>query len=89
MRSLTVRILLAVLGTLFLSLVAFLATFRAMSAPANVRLIRHFQARQIEEGLEALRARGPDSAARRPVAIEDGASAPVKAAGARAPRKKR
>ena len=62
MRSLTVRILLAVLGTLLVSLVAFMATFLAMSGPANVRLIRQFQARQIEDGIAALQ-QGPGAAA--------------------------
>jgi signal transduction histidine kinase len=63
MRSLTVRILLAVLGTLLLSLVTFMGTFQAMSAPASIRLIRQFQAYQIEESLERLRDRGPEDAA--------------------------
>jgi two-component system sensor histidine kinase CpxA len=63
MRSLTVRILLAVLGTLLVSLVAFMATFLAMSGPANVRLIRLFQARQIEDGIATLQQQGPAAAA--------------------------
>jgi hypothetical protein len=63
MRSLPVRIVLAVLGTLLVSLVAFMATFLAMSGPANVRLIRQFQARQIEDGIATLQQRGPDAAA--------------------------
>ena len=37
LRSLTARIVIAVLGTLLISLVAFMATFLAMSGPANVR----------------------------------------------------
>ena len=49
MRSLTVRNLLAALGTLSVSLVAFLATFMAMSTPAKVRLLHQLQARQVEE----------------------------------------
>src|SRR4026209_133043 len=63
MRSLTARIVIAVLGTLLVSLVAFMATFLAMSGPANVRLIRQFQARQIEDGIAALQQQGPDAAA--------------------------
>jgi two-component system sensor histidine kinase CpxA len=63
MRSLSVRIVLAVLGTLLVSLVAFMATFLAMSGPANVRLIRSFQARQIEDGIAMLQQRGPEAAA--------------------------
>jgi signal transduction histidine kinase len=61
MRSLTARIVIAVLGTLLLSLVAFMATFLAMSGPANVRLIRQLQARQIEDGIATLQ-RGPAAA---------------------------
>src|ERR1044072_8164501 len=63
MRSLTARIVIAGLGTLLISLVAFMATFLAMSGPANVRLIRQFQARQIEDGIAALQQQGPDAAA--------------------------
>jgi signal transduction histidine kinase len=62
-RSLTARIVIAVLGTLLISLMAFMATFLAMSGPANVRLIRQFQARQIEDGIAALQQQGPDAAA--------------------------
>jgi two-component system sensor histidine kinase CpxA len=50
-RSLYVRILLALIGTVLASLVAFLATFFAMTQPAQVRLLRQFQARQIEEAV--------------------------------------
>lgn len=53
----------AVLGTLLASLVAFMATFLAMSGPANVRLIRQLQARQIEDGIAALQQQGPEAAA--------------------------
>src|SRR4029434_1204734 len=63
LRSLTARIVIAVLGTLLISLVAFMATFLAMSGPANVRLIRQFQARQIEDGIATLQQQGPDAAA--------------------------
>ncbi|MET0164170.1 MAG: HAMP domain-containing protein, partial [Vicinamibacterales bacterium] len=51
MRSLYVRILLALVGTVLASLLAFLATFFAMTQPAQVRLLRQFQARQIEEAV--------------------------------------
>lgn len=51
MRSLYVRILLVLVGTVLASLLAFLATFFAMTRPAQVRLIRQFQARQIEEAV--------------------------------------
>lgn len=64
MRSLTVRIVVAVIGTLLLSLVAFVATFRATSVPANVRLIRNFQAHQIGQALQTLGDNGRDAAAR-------------------------
>jgi signal transduction histidine kinase len=63
MRSLSVRILLASLGTVLASLAAFLITFRAVSGPATERLIHHFQARQIEDALEALKQGGPPAAA--------------------------
>ena len=63
MRSLSARIVIAVLGTLLVSLIAFMATFLAMSGPANIRLIRQFQARQIEDGIATLQQRGPDAAA--------------------------
>lgn len=64
MRSLSVRILLASLGTVLVSLAAFLLTFRAVSGPAMERLIHHFQARQIEDALDALKRGGPPEAAR-------------------------
>jgi signal transduction histidine kinase len=51
MRSLYLRILLALVGTLVISLVAFLATFFAMTRPAQVQLIRQFQARRIEDAV--------------------------------------
>ena len=63
MRSLTARIVVAVLGTLLISLVAFMATFLAMSGPANVRLIRQLQANQIENGIATLQQQGPNAAA--------------------------
>jgi signal transduction histidine kinase len=50
-RSLYLRILLALVGTVLASLVAFLATFFAMTRPAQVQLLRQFQARQIEEAI--------------------------------------
>jgi two-component system sensor histidine kinase CpxA len=57
-RSLYVRILLALVGTVLASLVAFLATFFAMTQPAQVRLLRQFQARQIEEAAETYQRSG-------------------------------
>lgn len=63
MRSLLFRILLASLGTVLASLAAFLITFRAMTGPATERLIHHFQARQIEDALDALERGGPAEAA--------------------------
>ena len=51
MRSLYLRILLALVSTVVISLVAFLATFFAMTRPAQVRLIRQFQARRIEDAV--------------------------------------
>jgi two-component system sensor histidine kinase CpxA len=63
MRSLSIRILLASLGTVLASLAAFLITFRAMAGPATERLIHHFQAQQIEDALDALERGGPTEAA--------------------------
>lgn len=54
MRSLLLRILLASLATIVLSLVAFAAALVANIGPVNERLIHHFQARQIEELVDAL-----------------------------------
>ena len=51
MRSLYLRILLALVGVVVISLGAFLATFFAMTQPAQVRLIRQLQARQIEDAV--------------------------------------
>jgi signal transduction histidine kinase len=59
MRSLLLRILLASLAILLVSLAAFLVTSRAMLGSATERLIRHFQARQIEEAQLALARGGP------------------------------
>jgi signal transduction histidine kinase len=59
MRSLLLRILLASLAILLVSLAAFLITVGAMVRPATERLIRHFQARQIEEAQLALARGGP------------------------------
>jgi two-component system sensor histidine kinase CpxA len=50
-RSLYVRILFALIGTVLASLVAFLATFFAMTRPAQVGLIRQFQARRVEDAV--------------------------------------
>jgi len=51
MRSLYLRILLALVGTVLVSLVAFLATFFAMTRPAQVGLIRQFQARRMDDAV--------------------------------------
>jgi signal transduction histidine kinase len=59
MRSLYIRILLALVGTVLVSLVAFLATFFAMTRPAEERLLRQFQARQIEDAVAAYERGGP------------------------------
>jgi signal transduction histidine kinase len=59
MRSLLLRILLASLGTILASLVASVATLAALIGPVNERLIQHFQARQIEELVDALARGGP------------------------------
>jgi len=63
MRYLLLRILLASLGTVLVSLAAFVITFFAMAGPATERLIHHFQARQIEDALDALQRGGPTEAA--------------------------
>jgi two-component system sensor histidine kinase CpxA len=63
MRSLSVRILLASFGAVVASLAAFFITFLAMVGPSTERLIRHFQARQIEDALGALERGGPAEAA--------------------------
>ena len=63
MRSLSLRILLASFGTVLVALLAFLITFRAMVGPATERLIRHFQARQIEDAQLAFDRGGPTEAA--------------------------
>jgi signal transduction histidine kinase len=61
-RSLLWRILLASLGTLLASFVAFVIVFLSMVGPSTERLIRHFQARQIEDAVAALQRGGPDEA---------------------------
>jgi two-component system sensor histidine kinase CpxA len=63
MRSLLLRILLASMGTILASLVVFTAMLGAVIGPINERLIHHFQARQIEDVLEALDRGGPGEAA--------------------------
>ena len=57
MRSLLLRILVASLATILVSLAVFAASLAAIIGPANERLIHHFQARQIEDLVEA-QARG-------------------------------
>jgi signal transduction histidine kinase len=59
MRSLLLRILLASLGTILASLVAFAATLAVLVGPVNERLIHHFQAAQVEELVDALARGGP------------------------------
>src|ERR1700681_2759908 len=51
MRSLYVRLLVALVGTALASLVAFLATFFAMTRPAEVRLLHQFQVEQLEDAV--------------------------------------
>ncbi len=63
MRSLLLRILLASLGTILASFVAFVVTFLAMVGPSTERLIHHFQARQIDDAVAALDRGGPSEAA--------------------------
>jgi two-component system sensor histidine kinase CpxA len=57
-RSLYLRILLALVGVVGVSLVAFLATYSAMTRPAQVALIRQFQARRIEDAVSTYRRGG-------------------------------
>jgi len=59
MRSLLLRILLASLAAIVVSLVAFAAAVVAIIGPVNERLIHHFQARQIEDLVDALSRGGP------------------------------
>lgn len=59
MRSLLLRVLLASLATIVLSLAVFAAGLVAVIGPVNERLIHHFQARQIEDIVDALARRGP------------------------------
>lgn len=63
MRSLLLRIVLASTGAILASLVVFTAMLGAVIGPINERLIHHFQARQIEDALEALGQGGPGDAA--------------------------
>ena len=63
MRSLSLRILLASFGTVVIALAGFVMTSRAMVGPATERLIRHFQARQIEDAQRAFERGGPAEAA--------------------------
>ena len=62
MRSLYVRILFALLATILASLVAFLAVFLATSRPGQQRLIRDFQARQLEDAVAAFERGGAPAA---------------------------
>jgi two-component system sensor histidine kinase CpxA len=57
-RSLYLRILLALVGTVLASLIAFLATFFAMTRPVQVNLLHQFQARRIEDAVVTYRRGG-------------------------------
>ena len=59
MRSLLLRILLATLATMVVSLVIFGTALFAVIGPINERLIHHFQSRQIEDARDALTRGGP------------------------------
>jgi len=59
MRSLLLRILLASLATILVSLAVFTAALAAVIGPVNERLIHHFQARQVEDLVEAQARGGP------------------------------
>jgi two-component system sensor histidine kinase CpxA len=63
MRSLLLRILLASTATIAASLIVFTAMLVVVVGPVNERLIHHFQARQIEDALDALDRGGPPAAA--------------------------
>ena len=63
MRSLSARMLLAALGTLVVSFIAFVIVFFVQSAPQIDRLIRQFQTIQLEEAVAALKRGGPTGAA--------------------------
>lgn len=62
-RSLLWRILLASLGTLIASFVAFVVVFLSMIGPSTERLIRHFQARQVEDVVSTWEREGASEAA--------------------------
>jgi signal transduction histidine kinase len=59
MRSLLLRILLATLATMLVSLAIFGIALAALIGPINERLIHHFQSRQIEDARDALARGGP------------------------------
>ena len=63
MRSLSARMLLAALGTLVVSFIAFVIVFFVQSAPQIDRIIRQFQTIQLEEAVAALKRGGPTDAA--------------------------
>ena len=62
MRSLLVRIMLATLATVLVSVFIFGASLAAVVGPINERLIHHFQSRQIEDARDALARGGPAAA---------------------------
>ena len=63
MRSLSARMLLAALGTLLVSFVAFMTVFFVQGGPKIDTLFRRFQALQLEDAVAALERGGPPEAA--------------------------
>lgn len=57
-RSLSARMLLAALGTLLVSFIAFMTVFFVESAPKLDTLFRRFQALQLEDAVAALKREG-------------------------------
>ena len=74
MRSLLLRILLASLATIVLSLAVFAAALIAVIGPVNERLIHHFQARQIEDLVDALGRGGPTEVAPQSMTVTESGS---------------
>lgn len=60
MHSLSLRIALASLGTVLVSLAAFLVTFFWMTGPAFDRFIQHFQTQLVEDTVAAYERSGPE-----------------------------
>ena len=61
MRSLSLRIALASLGTVLVSLAGFLVTFFWMTGPAFDRFIQHFQTQLVEDTVAAYERGGPEA----------------------------